>query len=98
MIVFSDRLTRVQLEEAADFLLHQCPFVNAAELVVQLGSGLRAEGLLDEVWSEFPLQHMPHLPSEASSDRRRAIARRRGSEATRSGASGTSLTTATVRR
>lgn len=66
MIVFSDRLTRVQLEEAADFLNHQCPFVNAVELVIQLGSGLTAEGLFDEIWSRFPLQHMPHMPSEDS--------------------------------
>ncbi len=66
MIVLSDRLTRVQLEEAADFLNYKCTFINTVELVLQLGSGCSVAGLLDEEWARFPLHHMPHMPQEPS--------------------------------
>jgi purine-nucleoside phosphorylase len=61
-----ERLTRIQLEEAADFLAHELPFVNTVDLVVQFGSGQTSEGLLDEEWNRLPLQHMPHMPFEES--------------------------------
>jgi len=61
-----ERLTRIQLEEATDFLAHELPFINTVDLVVQFGSGQTADGLLDEEWNRLPLQHMPHMPFEES--------------------------------
>jgi purine-nucleoside phosphorylase len=66
MIVFADHLTRVQLEEATEYLVQQCPFINAVDLVIQLGSGYLSAGLLDEEWSRFPLQSLPHMPTADS--------------------------------
>lgn len=66
-----DKLTRIQLEEAADFLAQQFPFINTVDLVIQLGSGQDAEGLLDDVWNRLPLQRMPHLPKAESLARHR---------------------------
>lgn len=61
-----ERLTRIQLEEASDFLVHELPFVNTADLVIQFGSGQQPEDFYDELWNRLPLQHMPHMPFEES--------------------------------
>jgi purine-nucleoside phosphorylase len=61
-----DKLSRIELEEAADFLARELPFIHSVDLVVQLGSGLSSDNLLDEEWNRVRLQNMPHLPTEES--------------------------------
>ena len=61
-----DILSRIELEEATEFLTHKFPSINSVDLVIQLGSGQRPENLLDEVWARVPLQEMPHIPKEKS--------------------------------
>lgn len=65
-MVAMEKLSRIQLNEAAEFLVHEFDFINAVDLVVQLGSSQTPEGLLDEEWNRLPLQQMPHLPFEQS--------------------------------
>ena len=65
MITF-DILSRIELEEATDFLIHNLPSINEVDLVIQLGSGQSPENLLDTVWTRIPLQDMPHIPKEKS--------------------------------
>ena len=65
MIVY-DILSRIELEEATEFLNHIFPSVNKVDLVIQLGSGQRPENLLDDVWARVPLQDIPHIPKEKS--------------------------------
>lgn len=62
----SDKLTRIQLEDASNFLSHEFPFVNSCELVIQLGTGQSPEGLFDEEWNRVELRYMPHIPQEES--------------------------------
>ncbi len=61
-----DKLTRIELEEATDFLLREFTFINTVDITIQLGSGQRPEHLLDEEWGRCSLQKMPGLPAEAS--------------------------------
>lgn len=61
-----DKLSRIELDDATDFLHHSFPFVNTVNLVVQLGSGQTSDDLLDEEWGRVPLQRMPHVPAEES--------------------------------
>ena len=61
-----DILSRIELEEATDFLIHNLPSINNVDLVIQLGSGQSPENLLDTVWTRIPLQDMPHIPKEKS--------------------------------
>jgi purine-nucleoside phosphorylase len=61
-----DKLTRIELEEATEFLLREFMFINSVDLVIQLGSGQKPEGLLDEEWGRQALQQMPGMPNEES--------------------------------
>ena len=61
-----DKISRIELEEAADFLVHQFPFINSVDLVIQLGSGQSAEGILDNEWDRVALRDMPNIPAEES--------------------------------
>lgn len=61
-----DILSRIELEEATDFLIHNLASINEVDLVIQLGSGQSPENLLDTVWMRIPLQEMPHIPKEKS--------------------------------
>ncbi len=61
-----DKLTRIALDEATDFLIHRFPFINSVDLVLQMGSGQSPENILDHVWDRAPLHEMPHLPTEES--------------------------------
>ena len=61
-----DILSRIELEEATEFLTHKLPSIDRIDLVIQLGSGQRPENLLDEVWARVPLQEMPGIPKEKS--------------------------------
>ena len=61
-----DKLTRVELEDAGDFLIHNFPFSNSVDIVIQTGSGQNLASILDEEWNRVALQEMPHLPSEES--------------------------------
>ena len=61
-----DKLSRIELDDASDFLQHTFPFINSVDLVVQLGSGQSADDLFDEEWGRVPLQRMPHVPAAES--------------------------------
>ena len=50
-----DKLSRIELDDASDFLQHTFPFINSMDLVVQLGSGQSAGDLFDEEWGRIPL-------------------------------------------
>ncbi len=65
MLTF-DKLSRIELEEASEFLIHRLPFINSVDLVIQLGSGQSPEGLLDSEWDRVPLRDMPNIPAEES--------------------------------
>jgi len=65
MISF-DKLTRIALNEATEFLHQLVPPTESIDLVVQLGSGQSPEGLLDAVESRASLNDMPYLPEEES--------------------------------
>lgn len=65
MITF-DRISRIELEEATEFLFHRLNFINSVDLVIQLGSGQSPENILDHEWDRIPLRDMPHLPAEES--------------------------------
>ena len=61
-----DTITRLELEEAADFLSRNFAFINHCELVIQLGSGQTANGLFDEEWGRCQLLDFPFIPDEPS--------------------------------
>lgn len=65
MISF-DRLTRIMLEEACEFLVTELPEVEDADLVIQVGSGQASDNLLDEEWRRLSLRSVPHMPREES--------------------------------
>jgi purine-nucleoside phosphorylase len=60
----NDRITKYELDEVCDFFDRQFTFINHVDLVIQLGSGHHAEGLLDEVWNRCPLLDLPYMPDE----------------------------------
>lgn len=60
------RITRIALEDAADFLLQRLPYVEEVDVVVQVGSGQTSIELLDECWERIPLQELPHIPNAES--------------------------------
>ena len=61
-----DILSRIELEEASEFLTQNLPFINSVDLVIQLGSGQNPEDLLEHEWARIPLGDMPYLPKEES--------------------------------
>jgi purine-nucleoside phosphorylase len=61
-----DKLSRIELEEATEFLINRLPFINSVDLVIQLGSGQVAENILEHEWDRVSLREMPHLPTEES--------------------------------
>jgi purine-nucleoside phosphorylase len=58
-----DRLSRIELDEAAAFLHHHFTFINTIDVVVQVGSGQSPDEILDEEWDRASLQRMPHVPA-----------------------------------
>lgn len=65
MIAF-DKVSRIELEEAAAFLTDRLPSIADVDLVIQLGSGQNAENILEKEWTRLLLREMPHLPTEES--------------------------------
>ena len=61
-----DILSKIELEEATAFLIHNLPAIDSVDLAIQLGSGQSPENLLDEVWTRVSLHDMPHIPKEKS--------------------------------
>ena len=61
-----DKLSRIQLEDASNFLSRELPFIHSVELVIQLGTGQKPDNLLDEIWNRIELRYMPHIPQEES--------------------------------
>lgn len=61
-----NRISRILLNETTDFLAHHFPFINSVEQVIQLGTGMNADVLLDEEWGRVPLADLPQMPEMAS--------------------------------
>ena len=65
-MAYTDRLTRIMLEEAQRFLEQEFPGVAEVDLVIQLGSGHAPDGLLDEEQKRLSFHAMPHMPKVES--------------------------------
>ena len=61
-----DILSRIELDEAIEFLNHNLPSITDVDLTIQIGSGQNPDGLLEEVWHRIPLREMPYVPKEES--------------------------------
>ncbi len=61
-----NRVKRINLDDASDFMLERFPGCENVDVVVQFGSGQTSIELLDECWARFPLQELPHIPNAES--------------------------------
>ena len=61
-----ERITKIELDETTGFFRQNFPLVNHVDLVIQLGSGQHAHGLLDEEYGRKNILDLPNIPDEPS--------------------------------